>query len=149
MTGLETSMERKKYLSLKRAGFLFTRPLSILGLLMFSLYSQVKGLKVNVLCIFSFVCLVIISFLLMAESAMVHWYQSRSISNRVMTARSSLLTASAEKMLHICVGPIQSHWHLGMLIWHWSRQGVRVWQEKIKLGASQKRQTLEVTTGTN
>lgn len=62
--------------------------------------------------------LVLLLLLLMAEykSAMVYQYQSRSISNRMMIARSPLLAVSAKEMLHICVGAIQSHWHLGMLM---------------------------------
>lgn len=77
-------------------------------------------------CTLDFIRLVLVVSLLMAKykSAMLYRYQSRSISNRMMIARAPLLAASAEKMLHICVGPVQSHWHSGMLMWHWSRQSL-------------------------
>lgn len=104
--------------TLSRADFLFTRPLMKPSALVFSVCDLVTRALQLMCCTLDFDRLVLIILPLMAkyESAMGYQYQSRSISNRMMIARSPLLTASAKKMLHICVRPIQSHRHLGMLM---------------------------------
>lgn len=81
-------------------------------------------------CTLDFDRLVPIILRLMAKykSALGYQYQSRSISNSPMTARSAPLTASAQKMLHVCVGLFRSRWNFGVMMWHWSRDRVWVWR---------------------
>lgn len=102
-------------------------------------------------CTLDFVSLVLILLVLMAKykSAMVYQYQSGSISDIMMMARSPLLTASAKKMLRICVGPIQSHWHSGNVNVTPRQTGSLGMTGENQAGGKPKRPTLEVTTGTN
>lgn len=67
----------------------------------------------------------------------------------MMIARSPLLTASAKKMLHICVGPIQSHWHFGNVNVTLKQTESLGMTGENQAGGKPKGPNLEVTTGTN